>query len=366
MGAGAVGYSVAKISKFGAVAKYAFPLLKMTKVMPLMSMGLSTLFYSWFFGLPFAVGIVSLMFSSQAARAALLSKLGCEVQPVTMIPFFGFIGGGSENTDYTKTEEYVLRNKPFERCLVALSPIAGMFLFTSTVPYGVGGVLMNSQCGYAVANTGFMMAMFSQLPLGDMTPGGQLLSHFSKRALLYGTVFNLAVAYVLQSPILYICLFLNMYRLYMRGFVLFGRQFGGSDEEPNYAAGFSLTADVFTDRHKVIIASLYWILFLLNAGGMALVSSSLKSPQTLRQQQMAEQKERERDMAMQGDAYRPSADGQRADTGGWNLGDWALNNLNAVEELDQDGDGDFDREWQRQQEWASQQANARPGELFRS
>lgn len=364
MGLGAAGYSVAKVSKFGAIAKYAFPILKMTKVMPLMSMGLSTLFYSWFFGLPFAVGIVSIMFSSHAARAALLSKLGCQVNPVTMIPGFGFIGRESENTDYTKTEEYVLRNKPFERCLVALSPVAGMFLFTAAVPFGAGGVMLNSQCGYAVANTGFMMAMFSQLPLGDMTPGGQVLSHFSKRALLYGTVFNAALITVLHSPVLYLCLFLNLYRLYQRGFVLFGRQFGGSDEEPNYASGYSLTADVFSDRHKVIIASLYWMLFVLNAGGMVMVSKSLLAPQTLRRQQQAEQREREWEASRYSDAPVPSTDRIGTDTGGWNLGDWALNNLNTVEELDKESD--FDREWRRQQEWAAREVNARPGELFRS
>merc|ERR1719498_240332 len=138
-----------------------------------------------------------------------------------MIPFVGFMGGISENTDYTKTEEYVLRDKPFERCLVALSPVAGMFLFTATCPLGVGGVMLNSQCGLAVANTGFMFGMFSLLPLGEMTPGGLLLSHFSKNALLFGTVFNAALIFVFSSPILFLCLFLNMYRLYQRGFVLF-------------------------------------------------------------------------------------------------------------------------------------------------
>merc|ERR1719215_2492316 len=229
-----------------------------------------------------------------------------------------------------------------------------MFLFTASGPLGVGGILLNSQCGLAVANTGFMMGMFSLLPLGEMTPGGLLLSHFSKRALLYGTVFNAALITVLHSPILYLCLFLNMYRLYQRGFVLFGRQFGGSDEEPNFEAGGGVSTNVFTDRHKVIIASLYWALFMVNAGGLAFVSKSLLAPQALRQQQKVEDQERRMNSQLpyQDDVRRPVADGY--DSQGWNFGDWALDNLNTVEEIDQEED-DFDREWNRQQQLAAQQ-----------
>merc|ERR1712014_561877 len=88
------------------------------------------------------------------------------------------------------------------------------------------------------------------------------------------------------------CLFLNMYKLYQRGFVLFGRQFGGSDEEPNYDTGRGLSTNVFSDQQKVIIASLYWALFVLNAGGLALVANSLLTPQRLKEQQLAEDRER--------------------------------------------------------------------------
>lgn len=360
MGVGAMGYSVAKVSKFGAVLKFAFPILKLAKVMPLMSMCLSTMFYSWFFGFPFAIGIVSIMFSSQASRAMLLSKFGCEVRPMTMIPFVGTMDTSGEDRDYTKTEEYVLRDKPFERCLVALAPVAGIFAFTASVPLGVGGLLLDSQCGFAVANTGFMMGMFSQLPLGEMTPGGLLLSHFSKRALLYGTVFNAALLTVLPNPILFLCLFMNMYRLYQRGFMVFGRQFGGEDTGPNFEAGSGVSATVFNDKAKVIIASLYWALFILNAGGLTYVSKSLRSPQTLRQQQQREERERHvyDEVADPRYAYGQSADGIGAQSGGgWNLGDWALDNLNTVEQLDKDED-DFDREWRRQQQFAQQRANA--------
>merc|ERR1712241_802732 len=106
------------------------------------------------------------------------------------------------STDYTKTEQYILADKPFKRCLVILAPVAGMFAFTAVAPLGAGGVLMGSQCGDAVASTGFMMGMFSLLPLGEMTPGGQLLNYFSRNALLFGTAFNLALITVLPNPLL--------------------------------------------------------------------------------------------------------------------------------------------------------------------
>merc|ERR1719401_1072189 len=169
-----------------------------------------------------------------------------------------------------------------------------MFLFTATVPLGIGGMVLDSQCGYAVANTGFMMGMFSLLPLGEMTPGGQLLSYFSKNALLLGTAFNLAVLTVFSNPILYLCFFLNAYRLYQRGFVLFGRQFGGDEEGAHFNQfAHGLSTYNFSDQQKAIVASLYWGLFLLNAGGLALVGKSLLTPQRLIAQQK-EEDERQR------------------------------------------------------------------------
>merc|ERR1711920_807192 len=100
--------------------------------------------------------------------------------------------------------------------------------FTSAIPLGTAGFMLNSQCGYAVANTGFMMGMFSLLPLGAMTPGGQLLNYFSKNALLFGTFFSFGLALTMSNPILYLCFFINLYRVYKRGFVLFGRQIGAT------------------------------------------------------------------------------------------------------------------------------------------
>merc|ERR1712014_421840 len=99
-----------------------------------------------------------------------------------------------------KTEEYVLAGKPFQQCLVTLAPVIGMTLFTATGPLGVAGLVMESQCGFAVANTGFMMSMFSLVPMGEMTPGGQLLNYFSKNALLFGTVLNAGLMIVLSNP----------------------------------------------------------------------------------------------------------------------------------------------------------------------
>lgn len=358
MGIGAVGYSVAKVSKFGVVLKFAFPVLKMTKALPLLSMGLTTVLYSCFFGVPFAVGIVCLLFTSQASRALVLKRFGCEVQPMAMIPFLGTTSTGGENTDYTKTEEYVLQDKPFKRCLVALSPVVGMFLFTAAAPLGVGGLLMGSQCGYAVANTGFMMGMFSLLPLGDMTPGGQLLNYFSKNALLLGTGFNVAVICVFHNPILYLCLVLNLWRLYQRGFVMFGRQFGGDEDQPVNQSTYGLSANYFSDQQKVIVGSIYWSLFLLNAGGLAMVGKFLLTPQKLVEQQKAEEREQrfnvEGNQLPRGNASE-GAEGFGADTGGWNFGvsDWAMRNLNAVEELDRDEDDEA-----RQREWARQLAAA--------
>lgn len=335
MGVGAAGYGLAKVAKVGAIAKYALPALKLTKAMPLMSMGLTTVCYSCFFGVPFAVGIVGTLFASNAARAAALKKFGCEVPVQMMVPFLG-VTSSSAGTDYSKREEYVLMDKPFKRCLVILAPVAGMCAFTTAGPLMMG-VFANSQCGWAVANTGYMMTLFSLVPLGDMTPGGQLLNYFSKNALFFGTAFNLGLLFVLSNPILYLTFFVNIYRLYKRGFVIFGRQIGGGDEIGD-ATIRGLTMSNFTDNQKATVAAMYWGLFLLNAGGMFFVSKSLLSPQQIRQQRMLE--ERERRLAEPSNYSQQQQPGQAwsGEGSGWGVADWAMGNLEAVQKMDQEDD----------------------------
>merc|ERR1712039_248547 len=107
-----------------------------------------------------------------------------------------------------------------------------------------------------------------------------------------GTAFNLALLTVLSNPLLYLCLFLNLYRLYKRGFVLFGRQIGGDEDEEVRSTLHSLSLQVFTDHQKAVIAGLYWSLFLANAAGLAIVAKSLRTPRELRVQQQAEERQR--------------------------------------------------------------------------
>eukprot|EP00419_Tripos_fusus_P004240 CAMPEP_0172681894 /NCGR_PEP_ID=MMETSP1074-20121228/17772_1 /TAXON_ID=2916 /ORGANISM="Ceratium fusus, Strain PA161109" /LENGTH=399 /DNA_ID=CAMNT_0013500471 /DNA_START=157 /DNA_END=1356 /DNA_ORIENTATION=- len=349
MGVGAAGYGLAKVAKFGAVAKYALPALKLTKAMPLMSMGLTTVCYSCLFGVPFAIGIVGTLFASNAARAATLKKFGCEVPMQMMVPLLGVMSSNA-GTDYKKREEFVLMDKPFKRCLVILAPVAGMYTFTTAGPLMMG-VFANSQCAWAVAHTGYFMTLISLVPLGDMTPGGQLLNYFSKNALLLGTGFNLCLLFVLSNPILYLCFFFNMYRLYKRGFVLFGRQIGGGDEAGD-ATLRGLTLSNFTDNQKAMVAAMYWGLFLLNAGGMFYVSKSLQSPQQIRQERRL---------------LEPSTNSQYQQPGqpvpelqplssSWGVADWAMGNLEALQEMDRDEDTpDW---WEQERQRAEREAAA--------
>jgi len=361
MGVGATGYAVTKVAKMGAVAKFALPALKLAKAMPLMSMGLTTVCYTCFFGFPFAIGIVGVLASSNAARNLLLKRYGCEVTAATMIPFLGTMNSGPK--DYSKSEEYVLLDQPFKRCLVALAPVAGMFAFTAAGPFGAAGVAYGSQCGFAVANTGFMMGMFSLLPLGSMTPGGQLLDYFSKHALLYGTAFNAALLTVFSNPILYLCFFLNLYKIYQRGFMVFGRQIGGDTEATFNDVARALTIQTFTDKEKMVVAGLYWSLFLMNAGGMMLVGNSLRSPQELRQEQVVEERERRlADPIQPGDGRFSSP--PPSDMGGFGIADWAMGNLQSLEALESEDDRSMDW-WEQQQIEAAQLAQAEQTRVWR-
>jgi len=315
-------------AKFGAVMKFALPVLKVTKCMPVASMALSTVCYSAVFGAPFAVGIVGLMFSSQLGRAAVLRRYGVEVTPSAMIPFVGTVGLSESSSGYNPRAdpEAMLRDKPVQRCVVILAPVFGMLAFTACGPLALG-LSTGSQCAFAVANTGFMMALFSLLPLGEMTPGGELLRYFSKNALMLGTAFNagLLVSGLTSHPLLWLCFFLNLYRLWTRGFEAFGRRFGGSGEG---GSGDEL-GNSLNDGQKVFVGICYWALFLAGVGGMQLNEKYLVTPQKLMQ---------ERRLAEA--AAAAGEDPGAASSGGW-LGEWALSNLDAVERLESDDSGSF-------------------------
>jgi len=195
------------------------------------------------------------------------------------------------------------------------------------------------------------------------------MDYFSKNALLYGTAFNAALLCVFSQPLLYLCFFLNLYKIYQRGFMLFGRQIGGDFEASFNEVARALTIQTFTDKEKLTVAGLYWSLFLLNAGGMLLVGQSLRTPQELRHQHLVDERERRAaELVLPGGEGRfssPPPSDSSGSLGGFGVGDWAFGNLQSLEALERDG-GDREMEWWEQaQREAATQAQADQARVWR-
>jgi hypothetical protein len=71
--------------------KYLFAALKITKAAPLVSMVLTSFTYSIFFGWPYAIGMVGLLFFHECGHAIVMKKYGVPFSPMVFIPFMGAV-----------------------------------------------------------------------------------------------------------------------------------------------------------------------------------------------------------------------------------------------------------------------------------
>ena len=71
--------------------KFVLVGLKLTKAMPLASMVLSSFAYSFFFGWPYAIGMVGLIFVHECGHAAVMNYYKVPFSPMVFIPFMGAV-----------------------------------------------------------------------------------------------------------------------------------------------------------------------------------------------------------------------------------------------------------------------------------
>ena len=89
-GRGLGGLAVGASFLFGKL-KYVLVGLKLTKFTPLISMMISSLAYSYFFGLPYAIGMVDLIAVHESGHALAIRYYGVPFSPAVFIPFMGAV-----------------------------------------------------------------------------------------------------------------------------------------------------------------------------------------------------------------------------------------------------------------------------------
>jgi hypothetical protein len=145
-----------------------------------------------FYGFPFAVGMVGLIFVHESGHALAMRYYGIPFSPMVFIPFMGAVIAQKEHT-----------RTVYEEANIA---IAGPLLGTLGA-FGVGvlGHMNGSPLLIQLCDFGIMINLFNMMPIGTMD-GGRIASAISKNILLGGLGIGalLIVNGVIHNPIFYL------------------------------------------------------------------------------------------------------------------------------------------------------------------
>lgn len=228
------------MSVFAGKGKYVLVGLKIFKLKPLLTMAASTVAYTYFYGFPYAVGFVGLIFVHECGHLIAMRHYGIPFSPMVFIPFMGAsIGMEAPARD------------AYEEGIVALGgPVLGSLGAFAT---HIGAEMTGSQLLFALAEAGYMINLFNLLPIGSMD-GGRVANAISPVVGGLGLVGGTALAYqgVIMNPIFYLIL--------LGGYYSFAsRVMGWQEAEPKgshyYNIGASKTA-ILTALYASIVAAL--------------------------------------------------------------------------------------------------------------
>lgn len=189
---GAVGYILSRVwvllstlLKIGAKGK------------SLWSMLLSIGVYAWYWGLPFAVGFVGVLFIHEMGHVYMVRRLGIKAGLPMFIPFVGALIALKEHPQNVWEEAKVGIGGPL------LGTIGALVVLDL-------GIWLESDLLFAVAYVGFMINLFNMLPLHPMD-GGRILIAVSRWFLLVGLIGGLILFYFTHAPILLLILFVGLF-----------------------------------------------------------------------------------------------------------------------------------------------------------
>jgi Zn-dependent protease len=176
--------------------KFLIPLLKVTKLGTLLSMLVAVWAYTLFWGLPFALGFVLLIFVHEMGHALVMRQQGVQAGAPVFIPFVGAV--------------IAMKSHPRNAWVEALIGIGGPALGTVgalvclLVAWSTGSLFW-----YALASTGFLINMFNMIPISPLD-GGRIVGVISRWIWLAGYAVGIAIFFVTYSPILFLILLLGL------------------------------------------------------------------------------------------------------------------------------------------------------------
>ena len=215
--------------------KLLIPLLKLTKLGTLVTMLVSVWAYGLFFGTPFAIGFVLLIFVHEMGHGLVMRHQGLNAGAPVFIPFVGAV--------------IAMKDTPRDAYVEALVGIGGPLLGSlGALVCLMVGWSTGSNFWYALASTGFLLNLFNLIPVSPLD-GGRIVGVVSRWLWVVGYAIGIAVFLTTHSPILFLILLLGLFSL--------GNTFRG--QHPAYY-------DVAPARRRAIAAGYFVLVALLTLG----------------------------------------------------------------------------------------------------
>ncbi len=155
-------------------AKLVLPALKFLKLGTLLTMFLSIGVYAMFFGWPYAVGFVLLIFVHEMGHALAMRQQGIPAGAPVFIPFFGAV--------------IAMKGMPKNAWVEAVVGIGGPALGTVGAAVVLAAAYATqSDLLFALASVGFMINLFNMLPVSPLD-GGRIAGLFGRWMWVVGYV----------------------------------------------------------------------------------------------------------------------------------------------------------------------------------
>lgn len=173
---------------------------KLMKLKTVISMLIAVGAYALFWGWPFAVGFVLLIFVHEMGHALVLRQQGIRAGAPVFIPFVGAV--------------IAMKELPRDAWVEALVGIGGPALGTvGAAACLVVAYLLGSGFWFGLASVGFLLNLFNVLPISPLD-GGRITGVISRWLWIPGYVLGVGVWYVTRSPILGIILLLGLFQVW--------------------------------------------------------------------------------------------------------------------------------------------------------
>ena len=187
---------LAPLAALLAKAKTLLVLLPQLKLLATFgSMAVSIAAYGLLFGLPFAVGLVALLFLHEIGHVIQLRREGIKASAPLFIPFLGAIIAAKSMGKDAAAEARVGLAGPVLGSIATLVPL-GIWLATG------------SDFWRALAYIGFFLNLFNLLPIVPLD-GGRAMAALSPAVWLIGLAGLLALTIFYPSPVLFLILILG-------------------------------------------------------------------------------------------------------------------------------------------------------------